>query len=178
MADYHCWPLWHAGGTEVGCIDPETLPLTATTKQQLSVWQEFYDSKLNQAVPQETFWTRERNRSSTLTDVHCGHFLPPSLALTLEFFISLHLTDTFSNPTSNAPTHALRRFFVRRTPRACHGGCEPPSPTQPPRQSRGLLALLDARTRHRRSKTRSGHRMPLDNQKSFGGEFSHARRLL
>ena len=71
-----------------------------------------------------------------------------------------------------------RLSFVRRTPRACHGACDHLRPRQAPRQSRGLLAFFDARTRLLRSKRRSGHRMRLDNRKSFSEEFCHARRLL
>ena len=73
-------------------------------------------------------------------------------------------------------SYSERLFFVRRTPRACHGGCDHLRPRQPPRQSRGLLGLLDARTRPLRSK-RNGPRKPLDNRKRFSGEFGHAGRL-
>ena len=70
-----------------------------------------------------------------------------------------------------------RLSFVRRTPRACHGACDRLRPRQAPRQSRGLLGVSDARTRHLRSKRSSGHRKRLDNRKHFGREFSHASRL-
>ena len=76
------------------------------------------------------------------------------------------------------PSYSERLFFARRTPRACHGACDHLRPPQAPRQSRGLLAFFDARTRLLRSKRRSGHRMRLDNRKNFGREFGHARRLL
>ena len=73
--------------------------------------------------------------------------------------------------------------FVMWIPRPAHTtrlsrSLRPPSPRQAPRQSRGLLGLHDARTRHLRSKRRSGHRKRLDNRKSFSAEFRHARRFL
>ena len=77
-----------------------------------------------------------------------------------------------AQPTS--PNHALSGFSVRRTSRACHGACEPPSPRQAPRQSRGLLALLDARTRFLRSKRRSGQRKRLDIRTDYESVFRHA----
>ena len=86
-------------------------------------------------------------------------------------------STVISNPALPNP-YALRRFSVRRTPRACRGACDRLRPRQAPRQSRGLLALFDARTRPLRSKRGSGQRMRLDNPRSFCGEFSHARRLL
>ena len=80
-----------------------------------------------------------------------------------------------------SPSHKAPMRHV--APRAAHTArlsrsLRPPSPRQASRQSRGLLALLDARTRHLRSKRRGGHRKRLDNRKHFCGEFSHARRLL
>ena len=79
---------------------------------------------------------------------------------------------------SSLTVSSVRFFFGRRTPRACHGACDHLRPRQAPRQSRGLLGLLDARTRNLRSKRRSGHRKRLDNRKTFSGEFGHAKRLL
>ena len=73
-------------------------------------------------------------------------------------------------------SYSERLFCVRRTPRACHGACCRLRPRQAPRQSRGLLALLDARTRPLRSK-RNSHRKSLDSRKRFSGEFAHAGRL-
>ena len=53
----------------------------------------------------------------------------------------------------------------------------PSSPRQAPRQSRGLLALPDARTCSLRSKKSSGHRKSLDSRTDYGSAFSHERRL-
>ena len=51
---------------------------------------------------------------------------------------------------------------------------QPPSPRQPPRQSRGLLALLDGRTRSLRSKRRIGKRKSLDNRNKQDTSSFHA----
>ena len=88
------------------------------------------------------------------------------------------LFHTFRPMTATPSNYALCGFFVRRTPRACHGACDHLRPRQAPRQSRGLLGGSNARTRLLRSKRRSGHRKRLDNRRHFSGEFGHARRLL
>lgn len=52
MADYDCWPLWNV--SEVGNVDPETLPLSAVTRQDLANWAQRYDSILNRDNPLES----------------------------------------------------------------------------------------------------------------------------
>lgn len=47
MADYGCYPLWWAGGDEVGDIDPATLPLSQETLSRLEKWADACDAKLN-----------------------------------------------------------------------------------------------------------------------------------
>lgn len=49
MADYDCWPLW--GLSAVGNIDPDTLPLSETTKEALAKWAQGYNKTLNRADP-------------------------------------------------------------------------------------------------------------------------------
>ena len=81
---------------------------------------------------------------------------------------------------SNDNTHSVKpcvKWILRATHTArLSRSLQPPSPRQAPRQSRGLLALLDARTRTLRSKRRSGHRKSLNNRKHFGGKFIYARQ--
>lgn len=49
MADYDCWALW--GVTEIGNIDPETLPLCDATKRNLRDWADAYSATLNRNDP-------------------------------------------------------------------------------------------------------------------------------
>jgi hypothetical protein len=51
MADYSCWPLWKAGGGEVGNIDPSSLPLSPATRHSLNTWASHYNSWLNRTDP-------------------------------------------------------------------------------------------------------------------------------
>ncbi len=58
MADYDCWPIW--GVSEVGNIDPNTLPLSVVTQKALAKWARTYDGTLNRADPiQSGFETSE-----------------------------------------------------------------------------------------------------------------------
>ena len=54
MADYQCWPLWEADSGMVGNIDPESLPLSATTTDALNSWAKRFDSFLNFDSPIES----------------------------------------------------------------------------------------------------------------------------
>ena len=56
MADYRSWPLWHAGGDEVGNIDPQTLPLSDDLVSDLNGWIEKLDGALNWDDPGDTNW--------------------------------------------------------------------------------------------------------------------------
>ena len=59
MADYHCWPLWRHGGSEVGNIDPRTLGLSTALQVRLKRWAEDYDSHLDLSDPAAVSWTQE-----------------------------------------------------------------------------------------------------------------------
>lgn len=47
MADYNCYPLWFNSPDEVGNIDPETLPISDSLKEELNDWSSQYDATLN-----------------------------------------------------------------------------------------------------------------------------------
>lgn len=51
MADYYCYPLWHAGGDEVGNIDPRELPISRVLANELISWSDIYDGTLNMSDP-------------------------------------------------------------------------------------------------------------------------------
>jgi hypothetical protein len=53
MPDYHCFPLWKAGG-EIGNVDPDDLPLTNDLKAALRAWASAYDKTLNQEYPPDS----------------------------------------------------------------------------------------------------------------------------
>lgn len=59
MPDYHCPPLWHHGGPEVGPIDPSALGLSEALAAKLKRWAATYDSHLNLNDPAGSKWTRE-----------------------------------------------------------------------------------------------------------------------
>ncbi len=60
MADYGCYPLWFCGDNQIGNINPETLPISDTLKNDLCVWADEYDSVLNQDDPASSdFPTKE-----------------------------------------------------------------------------------------------------------------------
>ena len=59
MWDYGCHALWHFGGPEVGNIDPESLPLSATTKARLEAWAAIPETKLDHNYPPDTAWTKD-----------------------------------------------------------------------------------------------------------------------
>lgn len=51
MAEYQCYPLWEASPGEIGNIDPDLLPISATLRGQLLAWADVYDSTLNWEDP-------------------------------------------------------------------------------------------------------------------------------
>ena len=42
--DYQCWPLWWAGQSEVGEIDPGKLPLKPETADRIEKWADWFDT--------------------------------------------------------------------------------------------------------------------------------------
>ena len=53
MPDYHCFPLWKAGG-EIGNVNPDDLPLTNDLKAALQAWASAYDKTLNEEYPPDS----------------------------------------------------------------------------------------------------------------------------
>ena len=51
MTDYQCYPLWEASPGEVGNIDPNSLPLSTSLRDQLMDWADVYDKTLNWEDP-------------------------------------------------------------------------------------------------------------------------------
>ena len=51
MADYQCYPLWEASPGEVGNINPDSLSISASLRDQLMDWADVYDSTLNMEDP-------------------------------------------------------------------------------------------------------------------------------
>ncbi len=47
MPDYQCFPLWEAAGGTVGNIDPSSLPISQTLKDDLVQWAQSFDATLN-----------------------------------------------------------------------------------------------------------------------------------
>ena len=47
MADYGCFPLWNTSPSEVGNIDPGTLPLSGALRTDLLEWAKSYDQTLD-----------------------------------------------------------------------------------------------------------------------------------
>jgi hypothetical protein len=62
MPDYHCWPLWHHGGPQVGNVDPDELGITEGLAAKLRAWAATYDSHLNLTDPASTTWTTEEEK--------------------------------------------------------------------------------------------------------------------
>ena len=56
MADYGCWPLWHDGSSELGDIDPQSLPLSKELTSALIEWAAKLDGALDRADPGNTKW--------------------------------------------------------------------------------------------------------------------------
>lgn len=51
MPDYESYPLWWADDSDVGDIDPATLPLSADLIDRLEQWADAYDATLNPDDP-------------------------------------------------------------------------------------------------------------------------------
>ncbi len=64
IADYDSWPLWRAGGSEVGNIDPSSLQLSDSVRQSLKGWASHYDSWLNRADPRLSGPTSDADREA------------------------------------------------------------------------------------------------------------------
>lgn len=47
MADYQCFPLWEASPGKFGNIDPNSLPISESLRDQLIGWADAYDRTLN-----------------------------------------------------------------------------------------------------------------------------------
>lgn len=76
MADYHCSPLWHHGGSKVGNIDPVDLGVSEALASKLAAWAASFDSHLNISDPASTSWTEEEEHAFEVE----GHRLCRELA--------------------------------------------------------------------------------------------------
>lgn len=56
LADYHCWPLWVRGQHDelFEPRDPATLGLSASLVGRLAAWQQWYESMVNIADPDDS----------------------------------------------------------------------------------------------------------------------------
>lgn len=54
MADYECYPLWIDSENEVGNIDPDSLLISDSLKNELNKWSDDYDKTLNSDNPLES----------------------------------------------------------------------------------------------------------------------------
>jgi hypothetical protein len=63
MWDYHCWPLWETEA-EHYALEPDSLPLSETTKHQLLRWASIPDAKLAEHLdyPGDITWTMAETR--------------------------------------------------------------------------------------------------------------------
>ena len=94
-----------------------------------------------------------------------------------------HGSQDSSQAQSRRDSSHLRTYFGASFLRAAHTArlsrsLRPPSPTAGSAPVTRSAWGLSRSHRSLRSKRRSGHRMRLDNRKSFSEEFCHARRLL
>jgi hypothetical protein len=64
MADYGCDPLWWEEPSEVGDIDPATLPLTEDTIERLHRWAKAYNATLNWQDPASSLLLSEEALSA------------------------------------------------------------------------------------------------------------------
>lgn len=62
MADYHCSPLWHHGGREIGNVDPAEVGVSEALAAKLERWAATFDSHLNVSDPAATKWTEEEEK--------------------------------------------------------------------------------------------------------------------
>jgi hypothetical protein len=54
MADYSAFPLWFADDTGAGEMDPEDVPIRASTRKALERWAETFDAILNNDDPRNS----------------------------------------------------------------------------------------------------------------------------
>lgn len=59
MADYECWPLWEASPGKVGDINPASLPISDSLRDELRKWKQSYDSILNRSDPASSAFPNE-----------------------------------------------------------------------------------------------------------------------
>lgn len=62
MPDYFSHPLWGLDLDNIGDIDPQTLPLSPETIQQLKSWRETYDTILNWDDPASSGFASEQDK--------------------------------------------------------------------------------------------------------------------
>ncbi len=64
MWDYHCWPLWESGGSQYA-LEPDSLPLSESTKDRLQKWAAIPDTKLaeHSDYPPDITWTADETQS-------------------------------------------------------------------------------------------------------------------
>lgn len=63
MWDYHCWPLWESGGAQYA-LEPDSLPLSQTTKERLERWAAIPDAKLAAVeYPPDMKWSTEEQQT-------------------------------------------------------------------------------------------------------------------
>lgn len=62
MPDYHCWPLWNAGG-EIGNIDPALLPISEDLRSALLEWADVFDAILVTENPAASEFASEEARA-------------------------------------------------------------------------------------------------------------------
>jgi hypothetical protein len=54
MPDYECHPLWGVIPSELGDIDPASLPISTILQQQLRAWADAYDQTLDWEDPRQS----------------------------------------------------------------------------------------------------------------------------
>ena len=60
MAEYACYPLWHADGPDCGAVYDIPLGITKELKDRIDNWQIKYDSTLNQDYPPESSFKSQK----------------------------------------------------------------------------------------------------------------------
>jgi hypothetical protein len=64
MAEYGCTVLWGVDPSEIGPINPDSLPLTSDLKTAVRRWAEAYDSTLNQDYPQDSGFASQSEKEA------------------------------------------------------------------------------------------------------------------
>jgi hypothetical protein len=99
MPDYHCWPIWHADGHQVGNINPANLGISVNLQEDLSHWAATYDSHLNLNDPTETTWTEKEEKK----------FDDEGRRLTVELLKEIGSQFTIYYSSSLVPAETLQR---------------------------------------------------------------------